>query len=219
MNQLKKKLKLLGYDSYRDYLESPHWLKFKKAYYAKKRFCVICTTDKQLNLHHVTYHRLGKERQSDVLPLCRPCHVNVHEYLYKKYLGVNKTMEVIKHLKAQLVKVIPEKYPVQETSFFISQTPEFEKDLIRSGLSVQFDTCLLFSSGTRNVIPNSVVFKIGQEIGQILGEYNAIPRKTKTKTLRVRYAARVVEILDSLENTYSISLKTEKLINKLFGKK
>lgn len=215
MNLLQKKLKRMGYSNYTEYLESPHWLKFKRKYYSKKRDCLVCNTTKALNLHHVSYDHLGDERQSDVIPLCRPCHVDVHDYLFKHYLGVDKTLRAVEYLKVERAKKSQTVNP--EPQFYQQQIPEFEKDLVRSGLTVQFDTCLLFGVGTRNVIPNSVLFKIGQKIGQLLGEYKALPRKTKLITKG--YREQVQALLEELERTYNISLKSEKLLAKIFSGK
>jgi hypothetical protein len=75
-------LRQLGYLSYGAYLASDHWQGFRKQYRASGRpqYCIACG-DPEYQLHHRTYTRLGCELLGDVIPLCRKCHVKVHEYL------------------------------------------------------------------------------------------------------------------------------------------
>ena len=76
---------------YRTYLQSRHWADFKRRYYASKVFrspsafgginskCVCCQIpNKPLDIHHLTYLRLGCEKFWDVIPLCRECHSAAH---------------------------------------------------------------------------------------------------------------------------------------------
>jgi len=58
------------------YLRSEHWQevrkrKLKQAGYA----CEICHKKTKLDIHHLTYIRLGNERLDDLQALCRSCHV------------------------------------------------------------------------------------------------------------------------------------------------
>jgi hypothetical protein len=39
--------------------------------------CEICGSEAR-NVHHLTYERLGGERISDLLALCRQCHLDIH---------------------------------------------------------------------------------------------------------------------------------------------
>lgn len=70
-----------GFVDYQSYLASPYWQKTKQRYLKanQPRYCYICDTRKNLNLHHETYERLGVEDVfSDLVCLCRPCHHAVH---------------------------------------------------------------------------------------------------------------------------------------------
>lgn len=90
---------------YASYLRSDHWHNVKKRY-RKSRLpwkCGCCQGIKKLDLHHKTYKRLGSERLTDLLPLCRDCHSAVHELVrggvqlwpatrrYRKKLGKKMT--------------------------------------------------------------------------------------------------------------------------------
>lgn len=67
-----------GYKSYREYLRSPHWLDTRRAYYASElpQRCMCGEAD--IDLHHMTYERIGSEELTDLVPLCRRCHQMVH---------------------------------------------------------------------------------------------------------------------------------------------
>jgi 5-methylcytosine-specific restriction endonuclease McrA len=68
---------------YFDYLQSDAWREVKRRYLrsARPKDCRICGAsrfDARLDLHHRTYERLGRERLSDLVLLCRRCHDAVH---------------------------------------------------------------------------------------------------------------------------------------------
>lgn len=61
---------------YAEHLRSDYWRQLKQKV-AKRRGhkCERCkSSDKPLDLHHEHYKNFGKERQKDVLLLCRECH-------------------------------------------------------------------------------------------------------------------------------------------------
>lgn len=62
--------------TYNEYLKSEHWQSFRVKvldYYGRK--CYLCgSEDTQLDIHHNNYTRLGCEKMSDVIPLCREHH-------------------------------------------------------------------------------------------------------------------------------------------------
>ena len=74
---------------YERYLVSPHWIEFRKEFKAKRRaegtwrcFIPECGS-KNLDLHHCSYARLGREQESDIVLLCRHHHQAVH-FLVKR---------------------------------------------------------------------------------------------------------------------------------------
>ena len=72
-------------EEYKQYLLSPHWVNFKKRYYKKhKKKCRHCGSKTGVQLHHKNYARLHKEKNGDVMPLCRACHLKEHERLSEK---------------------------------------------------------------------------------------------------------------------------------------
>lgn len=73
-------LKRLGFTSYQAYLRSSHWQDFKLRYFAHmgKPPCSVCFQPKKVDLHHRNYRRLGSERFTDVVAVCRGCHGDCH---------------------------------------------------------------------------------------------------------------------------------------------
>ncbi len=66
-----------GYSSYVAYMCSSHWSDFRSKNIGQLCFC--CGLKKKiLQLHHVTYDRLGCELPIDVVTVCIPCHVAIH---------------------------------------------------------------------------------------------------------------------------------------------
>jgi 5-methylcytosine-specific restriction endonuclease McrA len=63
---------------YRLYLRSDRWLQTRNAVMARARWrCVECGAP-ATDVHHLTYERVGNERLSDLVPLCRDCHAEKH---------------------------------------------------------------------------------------------------------------------------------------------
>jgi DNA-binding Lrp family transcriptional regulator len=61
------------------YLRSPHWRAVRERYKSKRPWvCGVCPRTNRLHLHHLTYERLGRERLSDLIPLCRTHHMRAH---------------------------------------------------------------------------------------------------------------------------------------------
>ncbi len=107
MSKFGDKLAELGFGSYEEYLNSPHWRKFKSDYSQSGRTnaCVVCRSP-FVELHHHTYERLGAELFDDVTPLCRKHHDGVHEWL--KTTGkvfVTYTFQAVEYLKSQEVVI------------------------------------------------------------------------------------------------------------------
>lgn len=82
------------YDSYQEYLETQHWYDFKRKFYSykKNQRCGLCgRSGIRLDTHHMTYERLGNERMSDCVALCRWCHKGWHTFEW----GVLGTRKIV----------------------------------------------------------------------------------------------------------------------------
>jgi len=64
---------------YREYLQTQHW-QWLRADILDKRGakCEHCGSAAKIQLHHLTYERLGKELPTDVIILCKDCHGKAH---------------------------------------------------------------------------------------------------------------------------------------------
>lgn len=66
---------------YLDYIQSPEWQeKAKQRRSLDGNKCHICGSHDNLQVHHITYERLGREDiEHDLITLCKDCHEIVHE--------------------------------------------------------------------------------------------------------------------------------------------
>lgn len=65
---------------YSSYLKSPEWARFRVHILNKRgRRCEDCgISNVPLQVHHVCYDRIGRERDEDVIINCIPCHQRKH---------------------------------------------------------------------------------------------------------------------------------------------
>lgn len=65
---------------YRRYINSKKWRTKRNSILARDGFkCTCCGSSDSLQVHHLTYARLGRENPSDLTTLCVDCHSNTHE--------------------------------------------------------------------------------------------------------------------------------------------
>jgi len=67
---------------YNIYINSPAW-KYSAARLAAitrdNRECSMCSDKNSLEVHHTTYERLGNELITDLITLCKDCHIHTHK--------------------------------------------------------------------------------------------------------------------------------------------
>ena len=71
---------------YQGYLKGEHWADVKARFRASKLYtgtCFICGSKGRLDIHHKTYKNIGKERLTDLVALCRYCHIDCHKLIGK----------------------------------------------------------------------------------------------------------------------------------------
>jgi hypothetical protein len=68
---------------YRTYLESKQWADKRREWFKSHTdaSCYQCGTKNQLEIHHRSYKRIGRERPSDLISLCLKCHADIHGHL------------------------------------------------------------------------------------------------------------------------------------------
>lgn len=74
-----------GYDTYAEYLRSPHWLDLRKKHCGPDRRCCGCGEQKPLELHHTNYDCLGAEKPHHLVAVCRDCHKAIHDELNHRF--------------------------------------------------------------------------------------------------------------------------------------
>lgn len=60
------------------YIQSPEWASVRRRKLAEVSRCEACSGDERLEVHHLTYDRLGHERMRDLEVLCHWCHMLEH---------------------------------------------------------------------------------------------------------------------------------------------
>ncbi len=64
---------------YKEYLDSEDWKKLKSKIIKRDGgVCQGCFESRPLDVHHLTYDRIGEELGTDLVSLCRYCHDKIH---------------------------------------------------------------------------------------------------------------------------------------------
>ena len=85
---------------YSKYLQSEHWADLKRRYRASKlpQVCRVCGCPR-VQMHHVTYKRLGAEWLNDLVPLCGDHHWAVHVSIKERGRGVRNSNRTIRRMR------------------------------------------------------------------------------------------------------------------------
>jgi len=103
---------------YGSYMSSPAWFAERERWLAAwtavhgEPRCMVCDRPWTLrtgDLHHRTYARLGHEQHSDLVPLCRICHTELHRLLesapgWRRMPREQATDALIAVLRAHLIE-------------------------------------------------------------------------------------------------------------------
>ena len=79
---------------YKNYIRSKEWARKKADFRGcglNTGGCYVCGCSENLQQHHKTYKRLGKERLTDLILLCQSCHRDVH-IVAKKSESISMTL-------------------------------------------------------------------------------------------------------------------------------
>lgn len=64
---------------YDDYLKTPWWVSIRRKRIEQDNYkCVDCGVSRDLEVHHLTYERIGRENLEDLVTLCKDCHRTRH---------------------------------------------------------------------------------------------------------------------------------------------
>lgn len=83
------RLQALGFADYSEYLRSPEWRGVKARYIASDLPQTCICGEIEVDMHHLTYERVGQERITDLMPLCRTCHEMVHDLERRRKIGLD----------------------------------------------------------------------------------------------------------------------------------
>lgn len=91
---------------YRKVIDSLEWKERVEAIKTKRgNRCESCgRTDCDLDAHHLTYSRLGKEMDEDILILCRPCHILYHDKYPSGKMPKGAPFQLKNHVRKYLKK-------------------------------------------------------------------------------------------------------------------
>lgn len=65
---------------YAAYLKTRHWHELRRQVFERDGHkCTRCPNRTRLEVHHLTYERLGDELLSDLTTLCYDCHRAIHK--------------------------------------------------------------------------------------------------------------------------------------------
>jgi 5-methylcytosine-specific restriction endonuclease McrA len=65
--------------AYNQYIASKKWREFRSGILKERGFhCELCKSQKNLELHHLSYANFGFEKPEQVIILCENCHKKAH---------------------------------------------------------------------------------------------------------------------------------------------
>ena len=68
------------HENYKTYINSRRWKSLsRKIKNRDGNKCKLCDSERILEVHHLSYVRLGKERGADLVTLCQSCHAEQHK--------------------------------------------------------------------------------------------------------------------------------------------
>jgi hypothetical protein len=95
MKTIGEQLRSMKMPSYEAYLASKLWYATKKRLgVGGKKPCPCCKKPAFLELHHVSYQRLGAELSNDIIGVCNECHAAIHMELAIMYQGMRLESQV-----------------------------------------------------------------------------------------------------------------------------
>ena len=125
------------FKKYSDYLGSRHWKNKRiETFSIRGNKCESCGSSENIQVHHTTYKNIGNENVSELMVLCKDCHVLVHKVI--KQNNIVKYSHLIKKKKSKKNKRV-KKYKPQhvEKHFGLMEKKSIKEattDCIRSDI-------------------------------------------------------------------------------------
>jgi hypothetical protein len=99
---MKYKVKYTRKEYREEYLNSEEWKKLRNTILDSCPECQCCGKSAS-DVHHMVYRNLVDIKVSDLLPVCRSCHENIHEAINYDWISQNpKDLEEIKRKTLQI---------------------------------------------------------------------------------------------------------------------
>jgi len=97
-----KKLREMGFSSYKEYLASDYWKLIKEKWNERRKEkpevwgrCHCCGSEENLLLHHYKYGKIKKIILSGFWPVCPSCHERIHRLSLSGARGLKSAAKVI----------------------------------------------------------------------------------------------------------------------------
>lgn len=90
---------------YHAYIASVHWTARRNRYWQEHaRICAACSGTSYLQLHHMVYRKeeYGRERDSDLMPLCQQDHEEYHNRYGTQGNMINTTLAFIDERRQEI---------------------------------------------------------------------------------------------------------------------
>jgi hypothetical protein len=89
--------------NYADYLRSDEWIRKRTIrIQTDGNSCAICGSSNHLQVHHMTYKNVPNEKNSDMITLCRNCHIKIENQKQTAY--ADSFYQVVNELVNQFIK-------------------------------------------------------------------------------------------------------------------
>lgn len=130
---------------YNEYINSKEWLEKSSNYLKEHPKCEICRKWKSTQVHHLSYKRIGEEREGDLQSICERCHKGVHlmppniddDIQLKKSIKIMKYFTKYPRIKTMVLNDIS--YEFYDGAFMINlmseksdETPLFLQNLLEN---------------------------------------------------------------------------------------
>lgn len=90
---------------YREYIKSDHWkMKRELAILFYGECCSSCNSVKKIQVHHLSYARLGNEPMDDLMVLCETCHQKAHIINPRNMTITNKREAIIMGCRSKNIR-------------------------------------------------------------------------------------------------------------------